>query len=261
MPIAELDGADVYYEERGDSARCVVLSHGFLMDHEMFAPQVDALAGSFRCITWDERGHGATPASGPFTYWDSAADLIGLLDHLGIEQAALVGMSQGGFLSLRAALIGPERVRGLAFIDSQAGPEEDAARPIYDALFEEWLASGMSDGIAQAVSAGILDPADSTSWVEKWRNLAVDDVRHSYGALMSREDVHDRLAEIRCPAVVIHGTADPSIPLERARRLCDGLPGCEGVVEIAGAGHASNLSHPEQVNAALEDFLDRLWSA
>ena len=260
MPAAQVGGVSVHYEVTGDSERCVAFSHGFLMDHEMFAPQVDALAAEFTCVTWDERAHGRTVAPGPFTYWDSARDLIGLLDHLGVAEAALVGMSQGGFLSLRAALTAPERVRGIALIDSQAGQEEEHARHAYDALFAEWEANGMSEAIAGLVAAAIVDPADAAPWVAKWRELDPGQVRLAYEALMGRDDVHDRLGEIQAPALVIHGTADPSIPLTKAEALCAGLPGCDRMVVIEGAGHAANLSHPETVNAALGEWLRGLWS-
>ena len=110
----------------------MILSHGFLMDREMFVHQVDALAGEFRVITWDERGFGETESDGkPFTYWDSAKDCLGLLDHLDIDRAVLGGMSQGGFLSLRAALLAPERVRALVLIDTQAGVEDPERLPAY----------------------------------------------------------------------------------------------------------------------------------
>jgi len=82
------------------------------MDHDMFAPQVDALRDDYRVITWDERGHGQTPVDGPFDYWDSARDALALLTHLGVEEAVLAGMSQGGFLSLRAALLSPSGCGG-----------------------------------------------------------------------------------------------------------------------------------------------------
>jgi 3-oxoadipate enol-lactonase len=260
MPIAELDGVTISYEVAGRSERCVVFSHGFLMDHEMFAPQVAELAEEFRCVSWDERAHGGTVAPGSFTYWDSARDLVALLDHLGIEDAALVGMSQGGFLTLRASLLAPERVRGIALIDSQAGPEEESARQAYDALFDDWERNGMSEPIAEIVAAAIVHPADAAPWIAKWRELDPAQVRHAYGALMEREDVHDRLREIAVPALVIHGTADPSIPMAKADRLCAGLAGCSGVVAIEGAGHAANLSHPAEVNDALRGFLSGLWA-
>src|SRR5262245_60018150 len=101
MPHAAINGQEIYFEDSGGNGPPVVLAHGFLMDHEMFAPQVAALAGDYRVITWDERGFGATVYDGaPFTYWDSAADCLGLLDHLGIGRAVIGGMSQGGFVSL-----------------------------------------------------------------------------------------------------------------------------------------------------------------
>jgi pimeloyl-ACP methyl ester carboxylesterase len=73
------------------------------MDSSMFAPQVAALQSRYRCIVWDERGHDqtATGACAPFSYYDSADDLAALLAHLGLKQAVLIGMSQGGYLSLR----------------------------------------------------------------------------------------------------------------------------------------------------------------
>ena len=88
MTYADVNGQRLYYEDGGGDGPAIVLSHGFLMDHEMFAPQVAALAPEFRVITWDERGFGDTGFDGkPFTYWDSARACLGLLDHLGIEQA------------------------------------------------------------------------------------------------------------------------------------------------------------------------------
>ena len=93
MPFADVNGQHLYFEDSGGDGPAVVFSHGFLMDHEMFAPQVDVLAPEFRCITWDERGFGHR-GHRPFTYWDSAADCLALLDHLGIDAAVLAGMSR-----------------------------------------------------------------------------------------------------------------------------------------------------------------------
>ena len=121
MPYASVNGQRIYFEDTGGDGAPVILAHGFLMDHEMFEPQVDALAPEFRVITWDERGFGLTEFDGePFTYWDSALDCLALLDHLDIRRAVVGGMSQGGFVSLRAALTAPERVRALVLLDTAA---------------------------------------------------------------------------------------------------------------------------------------------
>jgi 3-oxoadipate enol-lactonase len=121
MPTAAVNGVEISYADSGGGGPAVVLSHGFLMDASMFDAQVAALAPEYRVITWDQRGHGETPAPGPFSYWDSARDVLALLGHLGIERAVLGGMSQGGFLSLRAAMLAPQRVRGLILIGSSPG--------------------------------------------------------------------------------------------------------------------------------------------
>ena len=127
----------------------------------MFAPQVEALAPEFRVITWDERGFGETEFDGkPFTYWDSASDCLGLLDHLGIDRAVVGGMSQGGFLSLRAALTAPDRVRALVLIDTQAGVEDPQRLPAYRQMQQTWLEVGPVDELTQTIANLIIgDPA------------------------------------------------------------------------------------------------------
>src|ERR1700685_3646022 len=143
MPFAEVNGQRIRFDDSGGDGPPVIFSHGFLMDREMFAPQIGALSPEFRVIAWDERGFGETEFDGePFTYWDSAADCLGLLDHLGIEEAVLGGLSQGGFLLLRAALSAPARVRALVLIDTQSGLEDPARMAGYLQMQETWLEVG-----------------------------------------------------------------------------------------------------------------------
>ncbi len=260
MPFAEVNGQRIRFDDSGGDGPVVILSHGFLMDREMFAPQVAALAPEFRVISWDERGFGETEFDGePFTYWDSARDCLGLLDQLGIERVVLGGMSQGGFLSLRAALLAPERVRALVLIDTQAGTEDPERLPAYRQMQQTWLQVGPVDELAEAIAGLIIgDPALNETWIAKWRALPLDAMRAPADCLFDRDDISDRLGEITCPAIVFHGTADQSIEMERADMLCRGLSGCGGVVRVQGAPHASNLTHPDQVNGPLLDFLRSL---
>jgi pimeloyl-ACP methyl ester carboxylesterase len=257
MPYAEINGQRIRFEDSGGEGPPVVLAHGFLMDREMFAPQVQALAPEFRVITWDERGFGETEFDGqPFTYWDSARDCLALLDHLGIERAVVGGMSQGGFLSLRAALLEPERVRALVLIDTQAGTEDPQRLPAYRQMQQTWLEVGPVDELAQTIAGLIIgEPVLGEQWIAKWRELPRAAMQAPGDCLFERDDITDRLGEISAPALVIHGTADMSIEMELAEKLCAGLSGCEGVVRIEGAPHASNLTHPAEANAALLEFL------
>jgi 3-oxoadipate enol-lactonase len=260
MPFADVNGQRIRFEDSGGDGPPVILSHGFLMDREMFAPQVEALHPEFRVITWDERGFGETEFDGePFTYWDSARDCLGLLDHLGIEQAVLGGMSQGGFLSMRAALLAPDRVRALVLIDTQSGTEDPERLPAYRQMQETWLQVGPVDELTQAIAGLIIgDEAISEAWIAKWHVLAREAMNEPTNTLFERDDITDRVGEITCPAIIFHGTADLSIPPDKAQALSDRLPGSTGVVLIEGGPHASNLTHPQEVNEPLLGFLRSL---
>jgi 3-oxoadipate enol-lactonase len=264
MPTAAINGIQIDYADSGGHGPAVVLSHGYLMDASMFDAQVAALAPEYRVITWDQRGHGGTPAPGPFSYWDSARDALALLDHLEVEQAVLGGMSQGGFLSLRAAMLAPQRVRGLVLIDSQAGTEAEASRPAYEQLQQTWLDQGPGP-VQEIVAAIILGPGQWDGWYDKWAEqyarMAPGDLGQlnwPFRCLMDRDDITGRLGEVSCPALIVHGTEDAAIPLARAEQMRDALAGPTTFTVIDGAPHASNVTHPDAVNAEIVNFLHGL---
>lgn len=256
MPHAPINGQRIYFEDTGGDGAPVVLAHGFLMDHEMFAPQVAALRHAYRVITWDERGFGLTEFDGrPFSYWDSASDCLGLLDHLGIERAVVGGMSQGGFLSLRVALLAPERVRALILLDTQAGTEHPEKVAAYRAMIDMWLSAGAVPQLTETVAGIIIaEPTENARWIAKWAARPKELLAEPGACLLSRDDITDRLVEIACPALVVHGTDDTAIEMPLAEALSAGLVGSRGVVKVAGA-HAANLTNPVPVNAAILEFL------
>ncbi|MGK2948415.1 MAG: alpha/beta fold hydrolase [Acidimicrobiales bacterium] len=260
MPTAAVNGAEIAYDDTGGTGPPIVLAHGFLMDRSMFEPQVAALRGQYRVITWDERGFGDTVYDGgPFTYWDSAADCVGLMDHLGIDVAVVGGMSQGGFLSLRVALMAPERVRALILLSSQAGTEDAEVVPLYQAMIDQWVAEGPSDELAATVASIILsEPSLAETWTARWKARDAASLAQPGATLLTRDSVEDRLGELSHPALVVHGSADAAISLDKAERVAAGLSGCDGLVLIDGGTHAANLTHPEETNAAILAFLDGL---
>jgi 3-oxoadipate enol-lactonase len=255
MPSIRSGGESIYYEDTGGSNPVLVFSHGFLMDHTMFDANVDALRNEFRCVTWDERGHGKTgPARDAFDYWDGANDLLGLLDALGIESATLIGMSQGGFISMRAALLAPERVERLILIDTRSEVDAPEVLEAFRGLDAEWRANGAAN--VRENLAGLLGlGATAPQWFAKWDHIGKGDIALSIRALTERDDLTHRLNEIRQPAIVIHGEADVAIDPLHGHALAQALPGCRGMYFVPDAGHAPNMTHPELVNAILRQFL------
>jgi 3-oxoadipate enol-lactonase len=229
MPQALINGQSLYFEDTGGDGLPIVLSHGFLMDLEMFAAQVAALAPHYRVITWDQRGFGKTQFDGyAFSYWDSARDCLALLDHLKIERAVLGGMSQGGYLSMRAALLAPQRVRALVLIDTQTGAETAEKRAAYGQLLDGWVQQGLSDQVGAIIASIIInDPQHSPAWIAKWQAYP-DPARIAPAAtcLLERDDITSRLGEITAPALVIHGTHDVAIEIAHGEALCRGLRDC-----------------------------------
>jgi Predicted hydrolases or acyltransferases (alpha/beta hydrolase superfamily) len=169
-------------------------------------------------------------------------------------------MSQGGFVALRFALKYPERVSALILIGTQAGVEDPEKVATYQAMLDVWEADGLNDQLARTIAAIVLgnEWRGSDEWIAKWYQKPRSLLRQAFQTLVSRDDIQHRLGEITAPALVIHGTADAAIDIEKAHRLCSELANCRQMVAIEGAGHASNLTHPKLVNLAIQQFIGDL---
>ena len=262
MATVTVNGTPIRYEDSGGDGPAILFSHGFMMDHTMFDAQVEAFAGNFRCIRWDERGFGDTPANAPFSYWDSADDAVAVLDACGVDQAVFVGMSQGGFLSIRAALAHPDRVKALVIIDSCADVDDAETIEGYHGMLAGFTSGDPAtvQAVVEGVSELILgDETLAAEWIPRWiAQIEKSDLNISGQALLSRDDVQPRVSEISCPVLAIHGGDDQAITLDRAQKFVDAVADSRGVVVVDGAAHAPNMTHPEIVNPALSDFLASL---
>ncbi len=264
MPVLQVGDAELIYEERGPKdGPAVVLLHGTLMDHTMFAAQVEAFAGSHRVVAYDHRGRGTAGSRAPFTLLDLVEDLRQVMDALGIDRAVVGGMSMGGFTALRFAVRYPERLSALVLIDTAAVPHS----PEGLAQIEGMLAFAHMQGMTPLVEpvADMLFGATTRrespdlvrAWQERWMIMDLGGITNEVNSWLRREDFTPCLAEIRVPALVLHGAEDVSLDSALGRALAQGLPAGE-FVEIPRAGHTSNVEQPAAVNQAISGFLDRL---
>lgn len=226
----------------------IVLLHGLTASHRYVVMGSRKLERSgYRVVTYDARGHGASPApaDGRFDYDALADDLEAVLDAQGIDRAVLVGASMGAHTAIRFALRSPERVAGLVIVTPAFVPgNETDARSL-----ERWdrLAAGMEAGGAD----GFVDAYRFDDVPESWREtvrkvthqrLSVhDDPVAVAGALRGVPRSapftdFDELAAISAPTVVVgdRDEADPGHPLAVAERYAAAIPGAELVVEDEG---------------------------
>jgi pimeloyl-ACP methyl ester carboxylesterase len=166
-------------------------------------------------------------------------------------------MSQGGFLSMRAALLEPDRVRALGLISTRADVDVQPVIDSFVQLKQMWADSGAALVADHLRSLLIGGDFDASKWTRAWHQMPKAGFEHPVDALTSRDDITLRLQKITCPAIVFHGSDDPAIDIAHGRSLALGLPNTKGFVTIDGAGHAPNLTHPQFVNGPLREFLLR----
>ena len=264
MPYACLEKNErrnIYYEDTGGPGPALVFSHGFLMDHTMFAPQVAAFSNNYRCIVWDQRGHGmtATDRLSPFTFYDSANDLAELMEYLDVPKAVLFGMSQGGYLTLRAAITNPSIVNGLVLIDTQAAKMDSGHLKGNEGLLVQWLKSGLTPDLATAIANEILlkNWPGAEIWKQKWAQTKFVNLVASFNTLINRDDISVDIMAIKQPALVMYGQYDAAVPFSAIQSMASALPNSQ-MFEVMGAGHASTLTNPGEANPAIAAFLEAI---
>jgi len=239
-------------------APVVVLGGSLGSTLAMWEPQLPALAERFRVVRYDHRGHGQSPVPpGPYELADLGADVLALLDRLGVERAHHVGLSLGGMVALWLAEHAPERVDRLALLctSAQLGPAQrwiDRAAAV--------LAAGDVGAVADAVVAGWFTAgfaAREPARVAAARAMVAGTPPDGYAACcgaIERMDLTGDLATVTAPTLVIAGAEDPAAPLPHAERLAAGIPSARLAV-VPDAAHLASLEHPAAVTALLLDHL------
>lgn len=262
--VAEVGDASIWYERAG-SGEPLVLLHAGIADSRMWEPQVGHFARHCRVIRYDLRGFGRTPMPpGPFAHHD---DLAGLLRHLGIARATVVGSSFGGRVALDFALTYPDMLRALVLVaPALGGYAMSAALDAADAEIEAAFFAGDVDRAAEVDLRVWVDGPHRTSdevdpaFRERARVMA----RHVYevatdGGVPQRLDppAIERLEELRLPVLVVAGELDQPDMLTIAALIERRVPGARREV-ITGAAHLPSLEQPESFNRILDAFLAEL---
>ncbi|HEX7171973.1 MAG TPA: alpha/beta fold hydrolase [Candidatus Limnocylindria bacterium] len=257
----ETNGARIAYDTAG-SGPAVVLIHAGVANRSMWDDQVTALQDAYRVIRYDTRGFGETETDA--VEFSNRADVAALLDHLGEEQAHVVGLSRGGQIALDFVIEHPDRVRSLTVVAGGiSGYESPDELPVetwetVEAMWKQkdwerltdWETAFWADGHGQ-----------SPDRVPEVRRRVRAWVLENY--LAEKEEGRPqpldppavgRLGELKAPLLVMYGTLDEPATSESMRHLADAVRGAR--IEAFESAHLVNLEHPERFNQVLREFLD-----
>jgi 3-oxoadipate enol-lactonase len=133
MPKIKVNDTELHYEDTGGTGEPMVFSHGLLWSTALFAPQVAALKGRYRCIAYDHRGQGQSADDTRETIDMDllTQDAVGLIEALNLGPVHFCGLSMGGFVGMRLAARRPELVRSLILCETSSDPEPPGNAPRY----------------------------------------------------------------------------------------------------------------------------------
>ena len=263
MPMVKLNGLNTNYKLEGDGAETIVLVNGLADDLETWAEQVpDFLAAGYRVLRFDNRGIGKSDRpKGPYTTAQMAGDAKALVDHLGIKDFHLVGVSMGGMISQEYALLYGGDLRSLSLCCTYAAPG-----PFCSRMFALWADMAVTMGVPMvmrdvtlwAFTQEFFEQREATLKEFEAAMATLDQSVEPYLAQLHAIQVHDttaRLKAIKTPTMVLAGENDILIPIGLSKRLKDAIPGAEWAT--SKGGHAFLWEHPKPFNNAVIGFISK----
>jgi pimeloyl-ACP methyl ester carboxylesterase len=223
----------------------------------MWSEELARLSRTRRVVAVDLRGFGDSPLWGNPTIDDFADDVVALLDGLGVPMASLLGLSMGGYVALATVARHRARVSALVLADTRAAADGEVARAARDSTLQTLKRDG-ARAFVQGVPARLLSPHADDGLRMRVRDLCCERgeaLASATRALRDRPDRTDLLVRIDVPTLVICGGEDSVATPTEMRAMAAAIPDAE-YVEIAGAGHLSNLEAPDRFDDAVARFLD-----
>ncbi len=273
MPQITANDVSLNYTDSGGDGRPVVLIHGWPLSGASWSEQVPALTDAgHRVITYDRRGFGdSEKPEGGYDYDTFAADLAGLLDGLDLTDASLVGFSMGGGEIARyIGRHGTSRLHSVVFAGA-VPPYLLKTDDNPDGGLEESGVQEMEEGartdranFLDGFTTGFFTAGEELKITEAQRQDAIalqqparDEALVGCIDAFGRTDFRNDLTKVDIPTLVIHGDSDAIVPFEvSGKRTAETIPGCTLVV-VQDAPHGFNVSHHDEFNSALLEFLAR----
>lgn len=263
MPAADLGDIKLNYSEFGDGTPVLGVM-GFSLDKRFWSPQVSAVSGTHRFITFDNRGIGWSTGPLVSTIDEMANDAVRLLDHLEVERTVVFGVSMGGTIAQRIALDHPDRVSALILAVTWARPIEymrrqhDVTRAILGIKPEELLEASLLKMFTPKFFELGRDTIDQMiKSVRAEGELTREGIEVLKGQL-DAIDKFDALADlpaISCPTLVLGGKMDMIVPGFASEEIAAAIPGAQ--LAMLETGHGCMIEEMGEFNARVSEFLSQ----
>ncbi len=268
MPTIKIRDTELFYRDTGaDPAKeTIVFAHGLLWDNEMFAPQIDFLKQQYRCIAFDFRGQGQSPATkGGYDMENLTEDTVELISQLVDGPVHFLGLSMGGFIRMRIAINKPGMLKSLMLLETTADPEPEENKPKYLKLcfIAKWISVSLIVEKTMAImfSQSFLNDPDKTELREEWANRLKKLNRWTFSravrGVTDRKGVFGFIGQIITPTLIVVGDEDVATVPAKAHRMHQVINNSKLIV-VEKAGHTSSIEQPEAINKAVFEFLKAL---
>ncbi|MGH2496748.1 MAG: alpha/beta fold hydrolase [Ktedonobacteraceae bacterium] len=257
-----LNDTQIAYSDHGIGLSVIFL-HAFPLNRSMWDGEIAALLDEqrYRLVSLDWRGFGESDIPGEVSTMEIlAGDVVALMDHLGIEQAVLCGLSMGGYVAFACLRQYAQRIGGLILADTRPTadpPDRQANRENVARIAETQGTAAIADlQLPNLISDYTRqhDPAVETRARQMINAATKPGIAAASRGMARRVDSSDLLAGISCPTLVIVGEQDALIPPFEAQACAERIPGAQ-FVSIPNAGHLSNLEQPDLFLASISSFL------
>jgi len=259
---ASINSVELAYEDHGIGIPLIFL-HAFPLNRHMWDKQISNLLDEqrYRLVAPDWRGFGESSLYGDLSTMELFADdLAGLMDHLGMQQAVLCGLSMGGYAAFAFLRKYPQRVSGLILADTRPGADGEEARANRENVARIAEQQG-TDAIADLQLPRLISDYTRTHHPEveaQVRKMIATanplGIAAASRGMALRADSSDLLSTISCPTLVLVGEHDALTPPDVARAYASQIAEAR-LATIPHAGHLSNLEQPEAFQMTLHDFL------
>lgn len=250
---------DLYYEIVGQG-RPIVLCHALGTQLALWQEPIRRLRAECRFLAYDLPGHGRSPAAagGDYSFAAQVAGLVALMDRVGMQEAAVCGISVGGEIAQALAAACPGRVERLLLVSTACYTGEERAA-LWRGRIREVEETGMDPVARSAVGRWFTRgfAARCPEVVEHWRQVVARTAPSAYVGIaraIAAMDLRPGNARIRCPTRVAVGSEDTATGPAAGREIAASIPGA-GLEVLEGASHLWPLEQPERFERMLRDWL------